>query len=493
MSDKHDNTPPTEPKRLGLLAQFAGPDELIAAAEKVTDDGYTRVEAFSPFAVIGIDEALKAKKTILPWIVLCMGLIGGFKAIAMQLYMNGVEGPWWLSGYEFMISAKPGFSSIPAFIPVTFEVIILLSAFGAFFGMLILNKLPRLSNPLFRSERFASATDNGFFLFVETDDPKYAGAETEAYLTSVGATAVEGIDEVVEGHTVPGFIHLFGAAGATVALLIPLYIWMTASTTSSVPRISIFKDMESQAKFKAQTTTGLFGDGRAARKPIDGTVMRGSGKDDMRLYYGVEPESNLAGLFGESDLFFASYESGKVPARFVADEEEGDEEGDEEEGGEEEAAEGDDDSAEGAAEDGEAAAEPAEEPEKNWTKTYPESLKLNQAFMDRGQQRYNIHCAACHGLAGNGDGLVSNRAKDVSGATWTLPTNLHTEAVATQPVGRVFDTISNGRRKMPGYASHIDPKDRWAIVLYIQALQRSQNASVEDLPADKKRELSNRS
>ncbi len=473
MSDTH-NTAVTEPKRLGVLAQFDGPDELIAAAEKVTDDGYTKVEAFSPFAVIGIDEALKAKKTILPWIVLCLGLTGCVKALAMQLYMNGVEGPWWLSGYEFLISAKPGFSSIPAFIPVTFEVIILLSAFGAFFGMLILNKLPRLSNPLFRSERFASATDNGFFLFVETSDPKYAGAETEAYLTSIGATAVEGVDEVTEGHSVPGFIHLFGAAGATVALLIPLYIWMTASTTSSVPRISIFKDMESQAKSKAQTTSTLFGDGRAARQPIEGTVAYGSGKDDLRFYQGVEPESNLAGLFGESDLYFASFKSDKVKARFAADEEEAEE------------------ATEESADGGEAAAEPAQEEEKNWTKTFPESLKITKTFIDRGEQRYNIHCAACHGLAGNGDGLVSQRASKVSGASWAPPTNLHTEAVATQPVGRIFDTISNGRRKMPGYREHISPEDRWAIVLYIQALQRSQNASVDDLPADKKREIANR-
>ena len=108
---------------------------MIVAAEKVTDAGYKKVEAYAPFAVIGIDEALKAKKTILPWIVFCMGLSGCLIGITMQCYMNGMEGSWWLAGYEFLISGKP-FFSIPAFIPVTFELTILLSAFGAFFGML---------------------------------------------------------------------------------------------------------------------------------------------------------------------------------------------------------------------------------------------------------------------------------------------------------------------------------------------------------------------
>lgn len=470
MSDTHETNATPEAKRLGLLAQFAGPDELIAAAERVTDDGYTKVDAYSPFAVIGIDEALKAKGTILPWIVLMMGLTGLFAGLTMQLYMNGVEMPgipWGLSGYDFQISGKPGLSSIPAFIPVTFEVVVLLSAFGSFFGMLILNGLPKLSNPLFRNEKFAETTTDGFFLFVEAIDPKYADAETEAYLTSVGASAVEAIDDVPTGHAVPGFIYMVGAVAACLALLPPLYIWTSSSTTSTVPRISWFKDMEAQAKFKAQTTSGLFGDGRAARKPIGGTVARGSGKDDMRLYYGVEPGSDLAGLMRGNDLHFASH-GGGVPARLVSD--------DADQGEEEEAVGGD-----GAA---------TEEPEKDWTKEFPESLKLDKTFMARGEQRFNIHCAACHGLAGNGDGLVSQRAMKVSGASWAPPTSLHVASVLEQPVGRIFDTISNGRRKMPAYREHITPKDRWAIVLYIQALQRSQNASLDDVPAEKQKELS---
>jgi len=479
------------PKRLGLLAQFAGPDELIAAAEKVTDAGYKNVEAYAPFAVIGIDEALKAKKTILPWIVFCMGLSGCLIGITMQCYMNGVEGSWWLSGYQFLISGKP-FFSIPAFIPVTFELTILLSAFGSFFGMLALNKLPRFYNPLFRSERFADVTTDGFFLFVEATDAKYAEAETEAFLTSVGATGVEALNDVVEGRTLPAAIHLAGACIATVALLIPLYLWMTSSTTTSLPRITLFKDMEHQAKFQAQQPSPIFKDGRSMRKPIEGTIARGRNYDDVELYYGEKPEASVVGGPNRGDLRFASYnDEERTKARFVAQQNDaqadaaGAAEGDEESDA---AAEGEDDPSDDAPVPAPAAGEPVE---KDWVTEFPAAIKITQETMDRGEQRFNIYCATCHGLTGAGDGLITQRAMSLNQGTWTQPTSLHVEAVTVQPVGRIFNTISNGIRKMPGYKEQISAEDRWAIVLYLKALQRSQKATSEDLPADKLREISN--
>jgi mono/diheme cytochrome c family protein len=466
-----DATP--EPKRLGLLAQFAGPDQLIVAAEKVTDAGYKKVEAYAPFAVIGIDEALKAKKTILPWIVFCMGLSGCLIGMTMQCYMNGMEGSWWLAGYNFLISGKP-FFSFPAFIPVTFELTILLSAFGAFFGMLALNKLPRFFSPLFRSERFADVTTDGFFLFVEAGDAKYAEAETEAFLTSVGATGVEAINEVVEGRTLPAGIHLAGASVATAALLIPLYLWMTSSTTTTLPRITLFKDMEHQAKFQAQQPSPIFKDGRSMRRPIEGTIARGRSFDDVELYYGEKPESSVVGGPNRGELQFASYNNeDRTKARLVA-------EGD--------AAEGEDDPSDDAVAPAPVAGEPAE---KDWITEFPGAIKITQETMDRGEQRFNIYCATCHGLTGAGDGLITQRAMSLNQGTWTQPTSLHVEAVTSQPVGRIFNTISNGIRKMPGYKEQISAEDRWAIVLYLKALQRSQKATAEDLPAEKLREISN--
>lgn len=467
MTDSQHNDATPEPKRLGLLAQFAGPDEMIAAAEKVTDSGYKKVEAYSPFAVIGIDDALKQHGTILPWVCFCMGLTGCLVGITMQCYMNGVEGSWWLSGYDYLISGKPSFS-IPAFIPVTFELTILLSAFGAFFGMFVLNQLPKLFNPLFRNDRFADVTDNGFFLFVDANDPKYAEAETQAYLTSVGASAVEPIDEVLEGHALPNVIHMVGATVTCLALLLPLYLWMTSSTTTPFPRISFFRDMETQAKAKAQTASTLFDNKIAARKAVPGTIARGSVLGDPLYYLGYEPESEVVFRGGAGDVRFASFNSGSsVPARLIADEED-------------EPSSGDD-----------APAAASEIEEKDWATAFPESLKVDSELMDLGQKKFDIYCSTCHGLTGAGDGLITKRALGLMQGTWVQPTSLHAKAVIEQPVGRVYSTISNGIRKMPGYKEQLSPEERWAIVLYIKALQRSQNATADDVPKDKLREISN--
>ncbi len=112
-------------------------------------------------------------------------------------------------------------------------------------------------------------------------------------------------------------------------------------------------------------------------------------------------------------------------------------------------------------------------------------MPVTESLMTRGRQRYNVYCAPCHGLAAQGDGLVSLRAIELQEPTWVPPTNLTNEVVSAQPVGKLFETISHGRRKMAGYAAQIEPQDRWAIVLYLRALQRSENSTLEDVPADK--------
>lgn len=463
MSDTKPNKISEEPKRLGLLAQFASPDDMVAAAQQITDSGYSKVEAFTPFPVLGIDRALKAKGTILPWIVFAMGCKGAAIALLMQWYTNATEWGNWLSGYQYVISAKPAFS-LPANIPVTFELIILLSAFGAFFGMLILNGLPKFSNPLFRSDRFLSATTDGFFLFVEADDPKYAEAETEAYLTSVGAEAVETIDDEVEGKTVPSFIFAIGIVATSVALLPPLWIWSGTNGPTKLPRISFFKDMESQAKLKPQQTSDVFRDGRAMQVAVEGTIARGGLKDNIQYEYGVESLESLT----DAGIPFGSKESAS-PFRFVQNTT--DEEADAEEPADEMAAD-------------------EEPPEPDWITDFP--VTVTTELMERGRQRFDIYCATCHGLGGDGDGLITQRAIGLEQGTWVQPTSIHVEAVTSQPVGKIYNTITNGVRKMPGYHSQIATEDRWAIVLYVQALQRSRAATVEDVPKEKLQELSNR-
>ncbi len=108
-------------------------------------------------------------------------------------------------------------------------------------------------------------------------------------------------------------------------------------------------------------------------------------------------------------------------------------------------------------------------------------------LVQRGRERFDIYCAVCHGLAGYGDGAVSRRALELAEqgkANWTPPTSLHDELVVSRPDGHLFNTITNGIRTMPPYGAQIPTADRWAIVAYVRALQRSQRGSLNDVPED---------
>ena len=110
-----------------------------------------------------------------------------------------------------------------------------------------------------------------------------------------------------------------------------------------------------------------------------------------------------------------------------------------------------------------------------------------RSLVERGRDRFNIYCAPCHGRSGDGQGIVAirgTRLQEQGLATWTPPSSLHTDVVRERQDGQLFNTISHGIRNMPAYGAQIDTADRWAVVAYIRALQRSQHATVADVPAD---------
>ena len=125
-----------------------------------------------------------------------------------------------------------------------------------------------------------------------------------------------------------------------------------------------------------------------------------------------------------------------------------------------------------------------------YAKTFPDQITVDMKLLERGRERYDIYCLPCHGATGVGDGTVHARAMQLlnltpaenNGTTWVQPKNLHEEAVAEQPLGQIFYTISNGKNNMAGYASQIRVEDRWAIVAYVQALQISGNAADYPVP-----------
>ena len=124
--------------------------------------------------------------------------------------------------------------------------------------------------------------------------------------------------------------------------------------------------------------------------------------------------------------------------------------------------------------------------ENQWV---PSPVEVTEQVMHRGRERFEIYCSPCHGMGGYGDGMVAKRADQLQEGTWTPPLSLHSETVRVQQDGQIFNTISHGIRSMPSYASQIPTADRWAIIAYVRALQRSQNARLEDVPPDMQQTL----
>ncbi|MBI5433419.1 MAG: DUF3341 domain-containing protein [Planctomycetes bacterium] len=389
----------------GVLAEFDDVDSISAAAREVRDAGYTSFDVYSPFPIHGIERHMGLRPTKLPWIVLVCGLSGTSLALFFQWWTNAVD-------YPFTISGKPLFG-IPANIPVTFEFTVLLSAFAAFFGMLILNRLPEHHRPVFESSRFRRATDDGFFLAIEADDPQFDATKTRALLQKLSRHPVELYHDSGQSAALPVWIRsALVAAGALALLPLAAVVWARASDTTRPP-IHIVQDMDSQQRFRAQVANQVFADGRAMRPDSIGTVAWGELRTD------------------------ATVASGKSGDAFLD--------------------------------------------------TIP--VPVTDAVIARGRERFAVYCTPCHGQSGYGDGLVALRAAELQEQTWVQPSSLHDPLVRTRTVGQIFDTIRNGVRTMPAYGRQMSAEDSWAITAYVRALQRSQNATINDVPAAERAKL----
>ena len=171
-----------------ILAEFDKPDEVLHAAEKVRDAGYQKWDVHTPYPIHGMDGAMGLGDSRLGWIVLVMALSGLAAAIGLMVWANGIE-------YPIIIGGKPPIS-IPSMIPICFELTILFSALGCFFGMLAFNQLPRHNHPLFESERFKAFSTDKFFISVEAADPQFDVSHTRRFLEGLHPTHVELVEEM---------------------------------------------------------------------------------------------------------------------------------------------------------------------------------------------------------------------------------------------------------------------------------------------------------
>ncbi|MGF1468588.1 MAG: DUF3341 domain-containing protein [Sandaracinaceae bacterium] len=178
---------PTRP--LLYLAEFESTADVFHAAERVRDAGYSRWDVHTPFPVHGMDKAMGLGNSPVGYIVLAMGLTGCTIAFLLMWWTNGIS-------YPLIIGGKPpGVGTLPSMVPVMFELTVLLSAFGAVFGMLGLNQLPRHHHPVFYSERFERGSDDRFFISIEAADPEFDLVETRELLESVHPSHIELIEE----------------------------------------------------------------------------------------------------------------------------------------------------------------------------------------------------------------------------------------------------------------------------------------------------------
>lgn len=162
------------PGLYGLMAEFDSPDTLKEAAVKAYEAGYRKMDAYTPFPIEGLDDALGFKPSRLSLIVLIGGLAGVALGYGLQYFISVID-------YPVMVGGKP-LHSWPAFIPVTYELMILSASLAAVVGMLALNGLPMPYHPVFNAPRFDLASNDRFFLCIESEDPKFDREQTKQFL-----------------------------------------------------------------------------------------------------------------------------------------------------------------------------------------------------------------------------------------------------------------------------------------------------------------------
>lgn len=204
-----------------------------------------------------------------------------------------------------------------------------------------------------------------------------------------------------------------------VVTWLPLVLIARARTQyQSVPRVHIIQDMDNQPKYKPQDVARIFADDRAMRPPIPGTVARGELQLDDHYYRGF------------TQVYDPS--TGKYDFTFFED--------------------------------------------------FPPQVQVDLTLLQRGQERYAIYCAPCHGYDGYGEGPIAKRSSELGNPL--NPTNLHEQFVRDRAVGYIYNVINNGIRNMPPYGAQVQVPDRWAIVAYVRALQLSQHAPARVVPAE---------
>ncbi|MEM7391684.1 MAG: DUF3341 domain-containing protein [Verrucomicrobiota bacterium] len=184
------SAPEKKEELYGITAEFDDSDVLIEAAKAAKAEGYTDFDAYTPFPVHGLFEAMGGKRTILPWIVLCAGTTGCLGGFFLQYWISVID-------YPLNVGGRP-MNSWPSFVPVTFECTILLSGLTALIGMLSLNGLPRPYHPIFNTPDYNRVTEDGYMICIEAVDQKFDIDDVKKFLKGVGGVNIHEVEGVLD-------------------------------------------------------------------------------------------------------------------------------------------------------------------------------------------------------------------------------------------------------------------------------------------------------
>lgn len=177
----------TEASIYGIMAEFDNPTDLLHATEATYAAGYRKIDAYSPYPIEELSDAVGFHKTRIPLIVLCGAILGALTGYALQYWISAID-------YPLNVGGRP-YNSWPAFIIVTFEMTILFGGISAVLGMLVLNGLPQPYHPVFNNPRFASASRDRFFLCIEASDPQFELDSVQRLMQSFNALDVAEVED----------------------------------------------------------------------------------------------------------------------------------------------------------------------------------------------------------------------------------------------------------------------------------------------------------
>ena len=374
-----------------VLGLFDSADALMKAIPAVRARRLGRLEAYTPYPIHGIDDALELRRSPLGGMVLVMGILGALTALGFEYWISAID-------YPIVTGGKPP-ESWEAFVPIMFEVTVLFATFTAGLGMLLLlNRLPYFGHPVLSSKAIKGITRDRFALSIEADAGPVDTAAARAALAAAGAAEVEVLPDIGRRPFLTSDYVLRTLGGIFAACVVSglLMYW----AVKLFPVLPPMAHMLDQPRLNPQKADAFFKDGRGMQMPVAGTVARGY------LPLGVTSQEEAAALVNP--------------------------------------------------------------------------LPRTREVFALGRESYKRRCAVCHGALANGVGSLT-------AAYGAKPANLQARQFLDYPDGKMYWAIVMGKNAMPSHAADLTETQRWAVVHYVRALQRAQNAKDEDLKGEGRR------